>query len=235
MRPIDKGSSPLDSNQKPIQFKTYQHSRGHLISRLGLYCSYCERFLGGDLAVEHIQAKSKHSDLELDWDNFLIACKNCNSVKGDQEVVLTDYFWPDKDNTFLAFTYISGGMIITSSALTKSSLELAKNTINLTGLDRTPSYDVNANPEMSDRRWAERRTAWEKAERAKKNLMKNDTDEMRSQILDTATSTGFFSVWMTIFQHDRDMLERFINTFPGTSSSCFNSNFVAIKRTGGVI
>jgi uncharacterized protein (TIGR02646 family) len=235
MRPIDKGTTPLDKDSNPIQLEIYQQSRGHLITRLGAYCSYCERYLGGNIAVEHIQPKSKKPQLELDWDNFLIACNNCNSIKGDKEVIISDFLWADKDNTSLAFIYISGGLITTSPNLTPKILQLAKNTIKLTGLDRVPSDDPDINPEMKDRRWSERRTALLRAERAYQNLIKTNTESMREQIVDTALATGFFSVWMMVFQHDSDILQRFINAFPGTRKGCFDSNCVPITRPGGNI
>ncbi|MCW1941660.1 HNH endonuclease [Bacillus anthracis] len=75
------------------------------MDRIGSYCSYCERSLGGNVAVEHIQPKSLHKELALTWDNFLLACVNCNSIKSNQSINLEEYLWPDKDNTLLAFHY----------------------------------------------------------------------------------------------------------------------------------
>ncbi|PJN89603.1 HNH endonuclease [Bacillus sp. mrc49] len=235
MRPIDKGTIPLDQEGNPVQLEFYQQSRGHLITRLGAYCSYCERYLGGNIAVEHIQPKSKKPNLELDWENFLIACNNCNSIKGNKSVILSDFLWPDKDNTSLAFIYISGGLITTPANLTPKILSMAKNTIKLTGLDRVPSDDLNINSEMKDRRWSERRTALLRAERANQNLLMTNTKSMRDQIVDTALATGFFSIWMTVFQHDSDMLQRFILAFQGTSKGCFDSKCTPINRPGGNI
>ncbi|WP_239500232.1 hypothetical protein [Bacillus pseudomycoides] len=56
---------------------------------------------------------------------------------------------------------------------------------------------------------------------------------MREQIVDTAVAAGFFSVWMSVFQHDEDMLQRLLQAFPGTSVSCFDENGVPINRNGG--
>ncbi|WP_223592643.1 HNH endonuclease [Neobacillus bataviensis] len=235
MRPIDKGPVPTDKDGQPIQLKKYQQSRGHLINRLGAYCSYCERNLGGNIAVEHVKPKSMHPDLKLDWDNFLLACNNCNSIKGNKHVELDQFLWPDKDNTLLAFVYASGGLIYVSPTLSPVLRQLAENTIKLTGLDRIPSDELSENPEMKDTRWRSRRTALDKAERSYRHLMKNDTEEMRVQIVDTATSTGFFSIWMMVFQHDIDMRQRLFQAFPGTSTDSFNSNYVPINRIGGKI
>lgn len=156
MRPIDKGAVPLDGNGDPIRFTHYQQSRGHLISRIGTYCSYCERSLSGYIDVEHVQPKNLHKDLELDWDNFLLACINCNSIKGKQEIILDEYLWPDKDNTLLAFEYVEGGLITIASTLATEIKHLAEKTFKLTGLDRYPSSDPLKNPEMSDTRWREK-------------------------------------------------------------------------------
>jgi HNH endonuclease len=48
-----------------------------------------------DLAVEHMVAKSL-SLKEVDWDNLLLACTNCNSRKGDKvrDANFNDYYWP---------------------------------------------------------------------------------------------------------------------------------------------
>lgn len=58
---------------------------------------------------------------------------------------------------------------------------------------------------------------------------------MRNQIIDTATSTGFWSVWMTVFQDDIDMRQRLIKAFQGTSPDCFDTNTQALSRSGGKI
>jgi hypothetical protein len=90
--------------------------------------------------------------------------------------------------------------------LTNPEKERAQRTIKLTGLDKTPILGAKA----TDWRWLNRRTAWNKAQRALRHLQRSDTPQMREQIVDTAM-TGFWSVWMTVFESDRDMLRRFIH------------------------
>ena len=51
MRPVDKGTAPT-------VYTKYQDAGPDLQSRLGDYCSYCERQIETHLAVEHIQPKS---------------------------------------------------------------------------------------------------------------------------------------------------------------------------------
>lgn len=212
MRPVERGSCPTDAEGIAKIFREYQDARGDLISRLGEYCSFCEARLGASLAVEHKLPKNLHPQLEKDWNNFLLACTNCNSTKGKKNIVLTDYYWPDRDNTARAFIYLTGGLVHVNKNLTDAEQPQALKTLHLTGLDKTP---IN-NPTMSDRRWLNRREAWDSAERSLKNLKSNDTPCMREQIVELARAKGFWSVWMTVFRDDKDMLERFINAFEGT-------------------
>jgi len=209
MRPVEKGESSQE-------FKKYQQARQPLEDALGRYCSYCERFLTDTIAVEHIEAKSINPELECEWDNFLLACANCNSTKGNKDVTLTKYYWPDVDNTMRAFQYLDDGRIIPHPQLSPTQQIIAKNTLELTGLHRCPA------PDASDKRWVHRKEIWRVANRAYKNLQNCNTSEMREQIVDTAESRGYFSVWMTVFQNDINMQQRFINAFTGTSHACFD-------------
>src|SRR5690242_20526604 len=113
MRPVDKG---LPS----AVYTSYQDAGPDLLGRIGDYCSYCERQIETNLAVEHIQPKSLVPTLRNSWSNFLLGCVNCNSSKGDTPVNLSDYFWPDQDNTLRAFEYVRGGLVKPHSALTSS-------------------------------------------------------------------------------------------------------------------
>ena len=225
MRPVERGHILK-------KFKEYADARDDLTERLGKYCSYCEMKIPTP-AVEHIQPKSLPNGLELNWSNFLLACPSCNSVKKDKPIDannLRNYFWADTDNTFRAFRYEKDLAPQISLNLNTAQKQIAQNTLELTGLDREPNH-----PKLSkkDERWKERNAAWGKAERAKVNLQTNNTNAMRNQIIDTATSTGFFSVWMTVFANDTDMRQRLITAFKGTSKDCFDINTQPIHRTGG--
>lgn len=123
MRPIERGDIPKDGNGNDVVYTTYQKARGDLIKRLGDYCSYCEMQLDASLAVEHVQPKKPPGSTTpiqsrlLDWNNFLLACTNCNSTKGSKDVVLSEYLWPDKNNTFKALVYKKGGLVSVSPTL----------------------------------------------------------------------------------------------------------------------
>ena len=199
MRPINRGNPPVDANGKQIKFSKYEEARPELIKRLGELCSYCEMHLDAGLAVEHIQPKNLQEDKKLLWENFLLACVNCNSTKGETDINdsnIADYLWPDVNNTFLALKYSEGGVVEVNTDQPLAVQEKAQRLIKLVGLDKNPANNSTA----SDRRWENRFSEWEKANRAKTRLSQTDTPQMREQILDTAESTGEKSVslWRSV-------------------------------------
>lgn len=222
MRPVLRGACPQDENGQEIKFAAYQKARGELIQRMGEYCSYCEMQLDASLAVEHVQPKKPPGaaavmpERELNWDNFLLACTNCNSTKGDTDVILNDYLWPDRDDTFHALRYSEGGMVDSIPGAMKVQSDRL---IQLVGLHIKPD-----NAEASDRRWLNRREAWDMAVRAKSRLTQcplDATQVMREQIIETAQAKGFWSVWMTVFADDLVMRNRLLQALPGTNTGLF--------------
>jgi len=231
MRPVERGIWPQDEDGIDIKFSEYTQARRELIARLGEYCSYCEMRLGASLAVEHVQPKKPfgaadvNEERALSWNNFLLACTNCNSTKGNTDINIYDYLWPDQDNTFRAIRYAEGGLVSVVPGVAEIH---AKKIIELIGLNRTPDT-----PEASDRRWLNRREAWEMAIRAKDRLMCCNVDAMREQIIELVVAKGFWSIWMTVFKDDIDMLQRLMNALPGTSKTCFDATHQPIARSGG--
>ncbi|HYO51479.1 HNH endonuclease [Archangium sp.] len=212
-------------------FSEYAMARGELIRRMGEYCSFCESKINASLAVEHVLPKIHHPERKLDWNNFLLACVNCNSTKGDDDLQLEDYFWPDSDNTARAFAYSEDGLVGLAPDLTAAQTRIAKRTIKLTGLDKTPTHD----PAASDRRWMHRLDAWGRAREAREDLSKSDNEITRRLIVNQATALGFWSIWMTVFASDLDMRQRFITAFVGTPSSCFDAQTQPVQRQGGAL
>ena len=233
MRPVNRGDRPTDSNGNPILFSHYKDAAPYLKERLGKYCSYCELKFP-NTHVEHIQPKSLEPLLENEWTNFLLACPSCNGIKKDTHINsqnLNNYFWVDIDNTCIPFVYEKDRAPQVSANLSTIDKNIAENTLALTGLDREPTHPrFNI---KTDERWHERLEAWSKAERARFNLSKQSTDSMREQIIDTATSTGFWSVWMTVFQDYTEMRHRLIEAFQGTCEECFDQDTHPVQRAGG--
>lgn len=218
MRPVVRGDVPTDEFGNPVTFDDYKDARDYLIDRMGDYCSYCEVALHSYVDVEHVQPKSLHPHLEREWSNFLLACGNCNSIKGHRTINLADYYWPDRHNTLRTFVYPPDLPPQVGTAVEMSE-ERARATIQLTGLDRIPGH-----PKFSDRdrRWLKRFHAWGKAQEVLSLLTQNDTVQMRQLAVQVALGVGFFSVWWTVFQHDANMRTRLIQAFAGTAADCFD-------------
>lgn len=232
MRPVERGPIPLDKAEVPLALAHYRDARDSLIRRIGDYCSYCEVALNSSIDVEQVRPKKHNPFLERSWDNFLLGCDYCNPIKGDTDVVLADYYWPDSDNTFRVFDYAVDQPPQIAGWLSLPQRLIATRTLQLTGLDRLPGH-----PDFSprDRRWSKRREVWGVALLSLNNLEKQNTEETRRQIVLTAVSRGFFSVWMTVFQEDSDMRRRFIQAFAGTARGCFDAMGNPIPRPGGAI
>lgn len=224
MRPVLRGASP-----QAVDFDPYTDAQKFLISRLGQYCSYCERRVATNLAVEHLQPKgtARYSHLVGCWENFLLACVNCNSTKGEKDVDYRKIFMPDRDNTFAAFSYPPDGTVAPSSRCnTPELLAQANATLALTGLDKKSNVAIDENgEEVYLDRVAQRKEAWYMALDAKKDIDDNPgVAAIKDMAVRLALASGFFSIWMTAFFSDTDMRHRLIAAFKGTEDSlCFDS------------
>lgn len=231
MRPINRRASP-----QILDFDNYRDAFPELQSRLGPYCSYCERRIPTQLAVEHIQPKglTQYAHLKGRWDNFLLSCVNCNGTKSDKDVALKQIFLPDRDNTFCAFTYLKDGQVRPSKSLDAARHQVALDTLALTGLDKGPNEVLEENGKIvAIDRFNQRKEIWLMALESKKDLEISPTPEMRRQILKTAQGHGFFSIWMEVFAEDQEMRRMLVEGcnrsgefygFPGTAQDCFKAN-----------
>jgi uncharacterized protein (TIGR02646 family) len=227
MRPVDRGNCPIAGD-----YSNYRDAFGALLDRFGPFCSYCERRIATGLAVEHIQPKANptYRALEGRWENFLLACVNCNSTKGDKNVRLGRIFLPDRDNTFAAFEYLPSGAVAPHPRLNgTNAAQLAQDTLALTGLDRPVRWTFDNDELVAWDRMSQRSEVWHQAERARDRLARSGSSSLREQIEETATSTGFFSVWMTVFANDPDMLDRFVRAFPNTARNCWDASWAVVS------
>ena len=207
MRRVDRGPWPLDDASNPKNFQPYNKAKADLLSRLGEYCSYCERT--GDLHIEHVIPMNHRPDLEQEWTNFLLGCANCNAIKGDRNDSRNGYLWPDQDDTEAAFSYLPDGIVRVRDDLPDPDLTNAKRLFDLVGLGRRPAHD----PRARDLRWRDRSEAWRSAEFARQRVKEGaDVD----WVIQLAKAVGFFSVWMTVFADDLQMCDRLRRSFPGT-------------------
>ena len=166
---------------------------------------------------------TKYAGLIGRWDNFLLACGNCNSTKGDTDVVLGNVMLPDRDNTSAAYEYLEDGSVGVAGTL-QAHKAAAQQTLVLCGLDKRPSTVRDANGKfVTIDRYRQRMEAWELAQESLADLNASPTAEMRRQIVRTAKCSGHFSVWMTVFAADPAMRRALINGFEGTATNCYDA------------
>jgi len=230
MRPVSRGKAPNGTGQ----YSPWGLARRDLVRAMGPFCSYCEREVRNQLAVEHIRPKDPNatpnwSHLRFSWENFLLACTNCNSIKGDKNFPLTHCFWPHLDNTTRAISYDPDGSVQIEPLLPVVMHPGARATIDLVGLDR----DGRSDPAGSDPRWELRELAWELANRQLQTWLQLLAERSRGEatvaavrravecIADVAIGIGFWSVWMKAFRGHPQVQGRLVQAFPGTVSVCF--------------
>jgi uncharacterized protein (TIGR02646 family) len=206
MRPVDKYLFKGNKNR----YNPYGDAKDDLILAIGDFCSYCERQgYSSALDVEHINDKHTHPKQKYLWNNFLLACKNCNSIKGTKSV--DDSLLPHINNTFSVFSYLEGGLVIINPILKSPLKEKAQKLLDLVGLDRVPG---NSKYSFKDKRWEDRKKVWEIANRYLNKYKKCSCDI--EIIMDLALAHGFWSIWMTTFQDYRVVQEALIKSFSGT-------------------
>jgi hypothetical protein len=108
---------------------------------------------------------------------------------------------------------------------------LAETLRDLVGLDRKPGHPLLS---MADRRWQHRLDAYDKAIIARDGINDLPGDLVRRALaVQTAQATGFFSVWMAVFQDDPDMRRRLIAAFP-VAADCYDEATVEAPRPAGM-
>jgi HNH endonuclease len=229
LRPVDRGPVPLDDAGNPLTFAHYRDAKFYLVERLGPYCSYCERFLATHIAVEHVEAKSTGGGI-VDWENFLLACVNCNSAKGARSSA--GKYLPHTHNTAYAFVYSEGARIEANPYLSLSEQQTAQETLALLGLnDLQPS-----SPRDADRRYDDYVEMWNKAEASKRRLSRvrlkqGYVQEYCEEIVEGAHSRGAFSIYRAVFADDPIMLKMLLDKFlpHGTRQCCFDADGMTLS------
>lgn len=180
------------------------------------------------IEVEHVVPLDKGGS-ELDWDNFLLSCKYCNTVKGARNHSRAGYIWPDRDNSDLAFSYSEKYGIKPRSNLVQREAEA---TIQLMGLDRNPG--MQNEPTKADSRWISRLRAWFISNSSYQNWIAAPIPEMAFQISLTASGTGFYSIWCKVFENEPYVLNEIRKQFAGTYFE-LGSDDSRLSRPNGII
>ena len=204
-------------------YNPYRSAKPVLVANMGDYCSYCEcrYFYPRDIAVEHVQPKGikQYEPLKTKWTNFLLSCDTCNGAdnKDTKDVVLDDVHLPHRNNTFLSFVYLQGGVVTVNPNLTGISREHAENLWRLVGLDKSPGQAC-----PGDTRWKKRLEDWNMAEEF--CAMYKAGYVSANAIVQMVLSRGGWSIWFTVFAGEDEVRKELIEQFPGTAGGCFDAN-----------
>ncbi len=213
MRPVNK--SRYTTNV--ATYNPYGTAKPQLIEAMGDFCSFCERHgFSAALDVEHVEHKNHHSDKETLWSNFLLACKNCNSIKGTKTIVFNDIYLPHIDDTFAVFEYLESGYVKKRDGLEAAVDSRTQELMDLVGLDRRPG---SVGYSTKDTRWQERKNVWEIAKKYKNKYLAGGCDI--ETIVDLSLARGFWSVWMDAFSGHPIVQRALIDSFEGTRLECF--------------
>lgn len=219
MRPVEKSAWPQVGAANK-SYNPHTIAKPDLEDNIGTYCSYCEVY-SSDLEVEHVISQHQDNTLTHNWNNFLLACGRCNGKnnKSNQAVDLAGMHFPHRNNTMISFEYLEGGLVQVNPLLTGNSKAHAEATLKLVGLDKRPGHPKYS---LNDRRWTDRRVAWELA---KKYLVDFESGNglTAEHIVAFATQRGFFSVWFSVFKNHDNIKELLVNAFQGTANNCFDA------------
>ena len=213
MRPVDKSRYTTNLTE----YNPYGDAKPDLIAAIGKFCSYCEREgFSSALDVEHIEDKDAHPDKKFLWDNFLLACKNCNSIKGTKEIDFPNIILPHLQNTFSPFEYLESGLIKIKDEVVEPSRSRVVALVELVGLDRRPGHPRYS---TKDDRWQERKQAWELSQKYRQKYIAGKCDI--ETIIDLSLTNGFWSIWMSTFEDFLEVQRELIDSFQGTRLELF--------------
>jgi hypothetical protein len=230
MRPITK-TTFLDANGLAFDkdYDPYGDAKDDLILNLGKYCSFCEVAVPprSSLEVEHVKNKNGYPQFKFKWSNFLLGCKNCNTIKGTKDFQFNKIHLPHLNNTFLSFKILDGGLITVNPTLSATEKAKAKLFSELIGIERRPGFPQHSS---KDDRWQNRLQVWNLAMRYLPKYQNNQID--LDTLCDLALTHGFFSVWMTVFVNHTDVKKELITIFVGTAKDCFDNQANPKPRNG---
>lgn len=242
MRPVEKANVGdvlvyHNTNDEDVNlviqgdYPKYGDAKNPLMANLGRYCSYCENDKDEeDLKVEHVAAKSKGGS-KTAWENFLLSCGVCNSVKGTKVIDGNTCHLPHLNNTFLSLVYEVGGRVKVNDALTGLSRRKASELYETLKLGRYPHE--NEIPTERDSRWKNRLEVWNEAVDLRLKFEKQILTA--ESIVKRAREKGCWSVWFTVFKGCDELRKAMIEGFEGTCTTCFDAanHYEPVPRNSG--
>jgi hypothetical protein len=238
MRPVVK-STRLNAAKAPLEINPWRDAKKDLTDEVGTFCSFCGKYNSRSaLHVEHIFGKKCknaagtliYDHLKYRWDNFLLACVNCNSIKDNKDIAVSNPFMPHKNNLLHFIEVIAGGLVRIKEGVNGVNRTRTEAFINLVGIDRVPGHP---NYSDLDDRWDNRLAAFDIAQRQLQKYINPNPETDLETIVDLSRRYGYFSVWYSIFIGYDTVIDALINgtvilgvlvkPFPGTHTASFNA------------
>jgi len=239
VRPIIK-SVRINEAGNPLEIDPWSDAKQELILEIGTFCSFCEKYNSRSaLHVEHIKGRNCrdandrliYDQLKYRWDNFLLACVNCNSVKGSKDILSLNPFMPHENNLMHFLEVVAGGIIRMKDGVAGLELNRTQAFLDLIGLDRIPGHHMYSD---KDDRWDSRLKVFDIASRQRQKYTAVNRITDIETIIDLAKTNGFFSVWYYVFQGVNDVIDALINgtiiqgvlviPFPGIHATSFDAS-----------
>lgn len=242
MRPIVK-SIRYSSPNIPLEYTDWKNAKQELVNEIGTFCSYCEKYNSSSaLHVEHIhgrKCKDANGHLIYDhlkgrWDNFLLACVNCNAVKKNKDIAVLAPYLPHSNNLLHYIEILNGGFIRIKPSVAGIERTRTKAFIDLIGLDRIPGHSEYSN---RDDRWDCRLKVFHIAERQLAKYIKPVSETDIETIIDLARTNGYFSIWFTVSNEYKEVKEALVKginlliPFPGTDQHSFDNHYSTLARS----
>lgn len=218
MRPVNRGLVPKKEDGTDKAYASYGQAKDDLRDRLDSFCSYCEINIENQPDIEHVSPKSKNPDLEKEWSNFLLACKSCNTIKGNDNDDRKGYLFPDTHNTSFLYEYTISDVKVKEDLIENIKIK-ATATFDLVKLNR----ELDTSSRIDDRKRA-RNNSWDKAQKALEDFL--ELPNHPAMISQTAKScNGFFSMWIQVFKDYPEVKKAILENVHGTAMECYDENY----------
>lgn len=222
MRPVTKWV--VGTNNVNSVYNSHGEAKLKLLDNFGnepfYFCNYCDRSIPMvNMEVEHIQCVHHYPEHEFEWSNFLLACKNCNLAKGDTNFAIANVLLPQFQNTWNCFVINNDGTV-NADVTNANAYSRAHRTVEMLGLNRGANHPGR---QPQDDRYNARRHVLFIAHRALRHYEKGMPD-YADTIIFQAISTGFWYVWMKVFENHQEIQNALIVAFNSTYDACLSTD-----------
>jgi len=223
MRPIQKGKAPQ-------QYGKYGDAKMDLYKRLKLQCCYCEQHTKlENIAVEHVYPKKIHDGCKLCWNNFLLSCTLCNSMKKDTDIFFYNekkYLFPDRDDTYHRINYEKSNGYQPIENRNYADYNRAENTLRLYIHD-TPHPTRKHIFMVTERAslWKKEGDAATEMKEFYEELKENKQKEKYIKQISERAEKDCWSIWMKTFEGNPEVKEAILYALPNTAIEYFIDDY----------